>query len=154
MQIKSQRDFCSGLMFVVVGVAFAVGASHYSMGSSVKPGAGYFPLILSLLMAVLGAIVLFKSLTIETEGGDPIGNVAWRPLIAIVGSIAAFGATIEVLGLLVAVPILVLIASLGSAEFRWLSVIVNVLVLTLLAWLVAVYGLKLHVAMWPAFLNR
>ncbi len=75
MKIKSQRDFFSGLMFVAVGVVFAVGATNYSMGSSARPGAGYFPLILSVLMAVLGAIVLFKSLTIETEGGDPIGAV-------------------------------------------------------------------------------
>ena len=79
MKIKSQRDFVSGLMFIVVGVIFAIGATNYSMGSSAKPGAGYFPLILSVIMAILGAIVLFKSLTIETEGGDPIGDIAWRP---------------------------------------------------------------------------
>ena len=60
MKIKSERDFFSGLMFVIVGVVFAIGATNYSMGSSAKPGAGYFPLILSVLMAILGAIVLFK----------------------------------------------------------------------------------------------
>ena len=54
MKIKSQRDFVSGLMFIVVGVIFAVGATNYSMGSSAKPGAGYFPLILSVIMAILG----------------------------------------------------------------------------------------------------
>ena len=36
-------------------------------------------------------MVLFKSLTIETEGGDPIGGIAWQPLLIIVGSIAVFG---------------------------------------------------------------
>jgi Tripartite tricarboxylate transporter TctB family len=154
MQIKSQRDFCSGLLFVVVGVAFAVGASHYSMGSSVNPGAGYFPLILSLMMAILGTIVLFKSLTIETEGGDPIGKVAWRPLVAIVGSVAVFGATVQPLGLMVAVPLVVLITSLASDEFKWLGVIINVVVLSLLAWLVCVHVLKLNVAMWPSALGR
>ena len=81
MRIKSQRDFWSGLMFIVIGVVFAVGATNYSMGSSAKPGAGYFPLILSVIMAILGGIVLFKSMTIESEGGDPVGAFAWRPLI-------------------------------------------------------------------------
>ena len=104
MKIKSQRDFFSGLMFVVVGVVFAVGATNYSMGSSAKPGAGYFPLILSVLMAILGAIVLFKSLTIETEGGDPIGSIAWRPLIVIVVAIAVFGLSITRLGMIVTIP--------------------------------------------------
>jgi hypothetical protein len=151
LKIKSQRDFFSGLMFIVVGVVFAVGATSYSMGSSAKPGAGYFPLILSVLMAILGAIVLFKSLTIETEGGDPIGHIAWRPLIVIVLAIAIFGATINLLGLVLAVPILILISSLAGDEFHWFGVLVNAVVLTLFSWLIFVVGLKLTIPMWPKF---
>jgi hypothetical protein len=71
LKIKSQRDFWSGLMFVVIGAGFAIGATNYSMGTSARPGAGYFPLMLSVIMAILGAIVLFKSLTIESADGDP-----------------------------------------------------------------------------------
>jgi hypothetical protein len=153
VKIKSQRDFFSGLMFVVVGVAFAIGASSYSMGSSAKPGAGYFPLILSVLMAILGAIVLFKSLTIETEGGDPIGAIAWRPLIVIVVAIAVFGATITTLGLVIAVPILILISSLAGDEFSWLGVIVNAALLTLFSWLIFIFGLKLTIPLWPTFIT-
>ena len=142
MKIKSQRDFVSGLMFIVVGVVFAVGATNYSMGTSAKPGAGYFPLILSVLMAILGAVVLFKSLTIETEGGDPIGRIAWRPLIVIVVAIAVFGATINSLGLILAVPLLILISSLAGDEFKWLGVVINSVVLTLFSWLIFVVGLS------------
>ena len=57
MQIKNQRDFWSGLLFIAVGIGFAVGATNYSMGSSARPGPGYFPLILSVIMAILGAVV-------------------------------------------------------------------------------------------------
>ena len=32
MGIKSQRDFFSGLMFMVVGIAFAWGATNYKIG--------------------------------------------------------------------------------------------------------------------------
>ncbi len=153
MKIKSQRDFFSGLMFIIVGVVFAIGATNYSMGSSAKPGAGYFPLILSVLMAILGAIVLFKSLTIETEGGDPIGAIAWRPLIVIVVAIAVFGATINRLGMVIAVPILILITSLAGSEFKWLGVVINAIVLTVFSWLIFVYGLKLTIPLWPSFLG-
>jgi len=152
VKIKSQRDFVSGLMFIVVGIVFAVGATNYSMGTSAKPGAGYFPLILSVLMAILGGIVLFKSLTIETEGGDPIGDIAWRPLIVIVVAIAVFGATINWLGLVIAVPILILISSLAGDEFKWLGVLVNSIVLTLFSWLIFVVGLKLSIPLWPKFI--
>jgi hypothetical protein len=152
VKIKSQRDFFSGLMFLVVGVVFAVGATNYPMGTSARPGAGYFPLILSVLMAILGAVVLFKSLTIETEGGDRIGAIAWRPLIVIVVAIAVFGASINRLGLVLAVPILIMIASLAGDEFKWLGVIVNAVVLTAFSWLIFVYGLKLTIPMWPSFI--
>ena len=151
MKIKSQRDFFSGLMFVVVGVVFAIGATNYSMGNSARPGAGYFPLMLSVILSILGAIVMFKALTIETEGGDPIGAIAWRPLIVIVVAIAVFGATINSLGLILAVPLLILISSLAGDEFKWLGVVINSVVLTLFSWLIFVYGLKLTIPLWPKF---
>jgi hypothetical protein len=153
LKIKSQRDFLSGLMFLIVGVVFAVGATNYSMGSSARPGAGYFPLILSVIMAVLGCIVLFKSLTIETEGGDPVGDIAWRPLLVIVASIAVFGWTLPLLGMLAAVPILIVMVSFAGAEFKWTGVIVNSVVLTAFAWFVFVWGLKLTIPLLPSFIK-
>jgi hypothetical protein len=139
-------------MFTVVGIGFAVGATNYSMGASARPGPGYFPLLLSVILAILGGIVLFKSLTIESEGGDPIGSIAWRPLIVIVLGIAFFGAALPRLGLVITVPILILISSLAGDEFKWKGVIINAIVLTVFSWLIFVAGLKLTIPMWPTFL--
>ena len=69
MNIKSQKDFFSGVMFCVVGGAFAFGATKYSIGQGARMGPGYFPLLLGVILAILGAIILFKSLVVETEGG-------------------------------------------------------------------------------------
>ena len=153
LKIKSQRDFFSGLMFVVVGVVFAVGATNYSMGTSARPGAGYFPLMLSVIMAILGAIVLFKSLTIESPGGDPVGGIAWKPLLIIVVAIAVFGILLERLGLFITVPILIIISSLAGDEFRWRGVIASAIILTLGSWAVFILGLKLTIPLWPRFLQ-
>jgi hypothetical protein len=153
VKIKSQRDFWSGLMFVVVGVVFAVGATNYSMGTSARPGPGYFPLILSILMALLGGFVLFKSLTIEVEGGDPIGDIAWRPLLVIVAAIAVFGAALPRLGLVITVPILILMTSLAGDEFKWKGVLATAVVLTVGSWAIFVLGLKLVIPMWPWFVG-
>ena len=152
MKIKSERDFWSGLMFTVVGIVFAVGATNYSMGSSARPGPGYFPLLLSIILAILGGIVLFKSLTIETEGGDPIGSVAWRPLLVIVVGIAVFGVALPRLGMVITVPILIVISSFAGDEFKWKGVAINAVVLTAFSWLIFVAGLKLTIPLWPAFL--
>ena len=153
MKIKSQRDFVSGLMFIIVGVIFAVGATNYSMGSSAKPGAGYFPLILSVLMAILGAIVLFKSLTIETEGGDPIGDIAWRPLLVIVASIGVFGLALPRLGMFVTIPLLIIMVSFAGDEFSWKGVIATTVVLTIGSWVIFIWGLSLTIPLKPLFMG-
>ena len=111
MKIKSQKDFWSGLMFVVAGLAFAAGATNYSFGSSARPGPGYFPFGLGILLALLGAVVLFTSLSVETERGDPIGPFPWKPLGLIVLSVAVFGAALPVLGMFLALPLLILISA-------------------------------------------
>ena len=63
MKIKSQKDFLSGLMFLVVGGIFAWGATNYSIGTGARMGPGYFPMLLGVLLAILGANFLFAHLT-------------------------------------------------------------------------------------------
>jgi len=153
MKIKSERDFWSGLMFVTVGVVFAVGATNYSMGTAARPGAGYFPMILSVVMALLGAVVLFKSLTIETEGGDLIGAFAWRPLLVIVASISVFGFALPVLGMFVTIPLLIIMVSFAGDEFGWIGVLLNCVVLTAGSWFIFIWGLHLTIPLKPAFMG-
>ncbi|MDN3920677.1 tripartite tricarboxylate transporter TctB family protein [Roseateles violae] len=153
MKIKSQRDFWSGLMFVVVGVAFAWASTSYSFGSSARPGAGYFPFGLGVLLAILGAMVLFKALTIESEGGDPVGAFAWRPLIVMVVSIAVFGLLLPRLGMAITLPILVISSALAGDEFHWKDALINAVVLTVFSWIIFVWGLKLVIPVWPVFIT-
>ena len=153
MKIKSQKDFWSGLMFVATGLAFAWGAQYYSFGSSARPGPGYFPFGLGVLLALLGAFVLFEALTIETDDGDPIGRWAWKPLITICLSIGAFGWLLPHLGMAVALPVLVIVCSLAGDEFKWKDVIINSIVLTVGSWVIFIWGLKLVIPLWPSFIG-
>ena len=153
MRIKSQRDFWAGVMFLVVGVAFAWGSTAYSFGSSARPGPGYFPFGLGVILAILGAIELFKALAIESEGGDPIGGVAWRPLLVIIGSIVVFGAALPRLGMVITLPLLIIIAALAGDEFRWKEAIINSIVLTIASWVIFIWGLGLIIPLWPTFIK-
>lgn len=152
MKIKSEKDFWSGIMFLVVGIVFAVGATNYSMGTSARPGPGYFPLILSVILAILGAIVLFKSLTIETEGGDKIGHIAWRPLLVVVASITVFAVLLPRLGMFLSIPVLIVMVSFAGDEFKWKGVLAAAVVLTIFSWLVFVKGLGLTIPVLPSFI--
>ncbi len=149
MRIKSQRDFWAGLMFVAVGISFAWGAMSYNFGTSAKPGPGYFPFGLGILLAILGAAVLFKALTIETDGGEPVGAFAWRPLVVVIGAVALFGVLLPRLGMIIALPLLVLMASFAGDEFRWRDALINAVVLTVFSWLIFSKGLGLTIPLWP-----
>ncbi len=153
MKIKSQRDFWAGLMFVGVGLAFAWGALEYSFGQSARPGPGYFPFGLGILLALLGALVLFGALTIETDHGDPIGRIAWKPLGIVVGSVVLFGLLLPWLGLVVALPVLVITSAMAGDEFHWGEAVVNAAVLTAGSWFIFVYGLNLTIPVWPKFVG-
>ena len=91
MNIKSQKDFFSGLMFMGVGVAFAWGATTYNVGEGARMGPGYFPLMLGILLTVIGAAITFTALVVEAEGGGKIGKWAWKPLFFIILANVVFG---------------------------------------------------------------
>lgn len=159
MKIKSQRDFFSGLLFVAVGAAFAWGASTYPVGRATRMGPGYFPFVLGVVLAALGALIMFAAMVVETEDGEPVGRWAWKPLVAVVAANFVFGALIggvpaiglPPMGLVAAIAALTGVASLAAGRFAWKESLVIAAVLALACWwlFVVQLGLKLH--LWPAW---
>ncbi len=160
MKIKSQRDFFSGLMFLVIGIAFAWGATKYNVGQAARMGPGYFPLMLGIVLAILGSIILFESLVVETEDGEKIGSIAWRPLGFIVGANVIFGSLlgglpalgIPAMGLTVATYGVVLVAAQAGNQFRLKEVLILGTVLAALSYLAFIKVLKLQFPVWPSFI--
>jgi len=151
VKIKSQKSFWSGLMFVVTGLGFAWGATFYNFGTSARPGPGYFPLGLGVILAGLGALTLFEALTIETDDGEPVGGFAWKPLATILLSVLMFGLLLPRLGMVLTIPVLVMVSSLAGDEFHLRDAIINSVVLTLGSWAIFILGLKLVIPIWPTF---
>lgn len=152
MRARNLEDFWSGLLFAVAGAGFAIGASNYSMGSSVRPGPGYFPLGLGLLLALLGTVITAKSL-IGASAPAPMGPIRWRPLVIVVAAIVAFGLALPRLGMALTLPLLIIVISTASDQFRWREVLLNCLVLTAGSWAVFIKGLQLTIPVWPAFMS-
>ncbi len=160
MNIKSQKDFLSGLMFMGVGVAFAWGASGYTIGDGARMGPGFFPLALGVLLAVLGTAITFKALVVETADGEKIGKLAWKPLFFIISANIVFGAMIgglpsfgvPAMGLIAGIYALTFIASLAGDEFKLKEVVILATLLALLSYLAFIMLLKLQFPVWPVFL--
>ena len=161
MNIKSQKDFFSGLMFMGVGAAFAWGASTYSVGEAARMGPGYFPLMLGALMVLLGAAVTFKSLVVETLGGDKIGPWAWKPLVYIIAANLLFGVLLgglpsiklPAMGLIVGIYALTFVASMAEAGWKFKNTFVLATVLAAGSYVAFVKVLELQFAVWPAFIT-
>lgn len=160
MNIKSQKDFFSGLLFMAMGIAFAWGASAYAVDDGASMGPGYFPLMLGVLMAMLGAIITFKALVVETRDGDKIGSWAWRPLFFIIAGNLVFGLLLGGLpsikfpafGLIAAIYALTLISAMAGEEFKLKEVLVLATVLATMSYLTFIVLLKLQFPVWPEFI--
>lgn len=161
MKIRSHRDFFSGLMFVCVGAAFAIGATNYSIGSGARMGPGYFPLMLGVLLGILGLGVILGALTVDTVDGEPIGRIAWKPLLLIIGANLVFGLMlgglpsigVPAMGLIVAIYALVVVASLAGSSFRMKSALILATILAIGSYLVFILGLSLQFQVWPSFIT-
>ena len=161
MNIKSQKDFFSGLMFMGVGAAFAWGATTYNVGEGARMGPGYFPLMLGVLMAVLGIAITFKSLVVETVGGDKIGKWAWKPLVYIIAANLLFGVflgglpsiKLPAMGLIAGIYVLTFVASMAENGWKVKNTFILATVLAVGSYIAFVLVLKLQFAVWPAFIT-
>jgi len=152
MKIVRQKDFAAGLLYMAVGTAFAVASWGYRMGTASRMGPGYFPFWLGILMAAIGALVLFGALRAHAEP-ETLERWALKPLFVIIASVVVFGLLLTTAGLVVSVIALVIGSSLASQEFTWRATLLNTIVLIGFALIVFVYGLGLQFPVWPAFVG-
>ncbi|MEY4425875.1 MAG: hypothetical protein RL535_173, partial [Pseudomonadota bacterium] len=143
--------------------AFAVGATSYSVGTGARMGPGYFPLILGVCMAILGAVITFKALVLESVdgAGDKVGAFAWKPLFFIITANLVFGIALgglpsiklPAMGLVFGIFALTFISSKAGDEFNFKEVAILALILSVLSYCAFILLLKLQFPVWPAFLT-
>jgi len=161
VKIKSQKDFYAGLMYLIVGGAFGIGALEYNVGTGARMGPGYFPLILGVILAIIGLLISLKATVSGPSDGDPVGKWAWKQVFFILLANFAFGVLlvgvpalgIPGLGLMVAIVALVVIASIAGFTFNIKEVIVLALVLAVGSYVVFVWALNLQFPVWPTFIT-
>ena len=114
--IRSPKDFCAALIYLVIGVGTIVIGRDYQMGTAFKMGPAYFPTLLAGLLSFIGLISLIRSFL---QKGEPIPAFAWKPLLLITAATVVFGLLVRGAGLIIALPLFVLMTSFASVKFRW-----------------------------------
>ncbi len=161
MKIKSQKDFLSGLMFTCVGMAFAIGATNYNIGSGARMGPGYFPLVLGTLLAIGGGVVMLGAIASGPSDGAPVGKIAWKPLVLVIGANLLFGLLlgglptmgVPALGLMVAIYALVVMSSMAGPRFSLKSALILATLLAVGSYVTFIIGLSLQFQVWPTFIT-
>jgi hypothetical protein len=134
------KDFWSGIMLIAIGVTAVAIARGYPMGTSLRMGPAYFPIMLGGLLALGGIYLVFKGLR-STDLIEPGWSL--RALIVIPLALVVFGFLMERAGFIPALVILILGSAAAGREFRWIEMLLFTAGLTILSVVVFVWGLGL-----------
>ena len=148
---RSLPDVFAGAIFVLIGGAFVVGALSYELGTPLRMGPGYFPLLVGLILAGLGLAVVVKGLV----AGEVLtfGTVPWRAIAVITVALVFFGFTVRRLGFVPTSAVTALLTTLASRRVRPLTAMAVAAGLTLAATLILVVGLQVRIPLWGPWLR-
>jgi hypothetical protein len=146
MRIRSLSDFWCGLLFIAAGIAIAILAQEYRIGTAARMGPGYFPTLLGLLLALLGASLTVPAFVVD---GEPLQQFHMRPLLFVLLSIAAFGIVLAYFGFAAAIVALVMVAGFADPDLRPLQTVGVAAFLVVFSILIFVVLLGLPIQLWP-----
>jgi uncharacterized membrane protein YidH (DUF202 family) len=142
-------DLVAGGIFVALGLAFAIGARSYELGTAFRMGPGYVPFVLGSVLALLGfavvgvGVVRWRQVgTISAE--TPHGSVPWRAIALLTASVIVFGAGVDPLGLVPALLVTTFLAALADRDNSVLASAVIAMGLTVACVLIFVVLLQLR----------
>src|SRR3546814_17020835 len=107
-------DLLAGLIIAAVGGWFLVGAFDYRIGTAVRMGPGYLPMVFGIITLVLGLAIML--LALGRDGKLPLP--APRACLAVLVSIAGFTLVLPRAGLIPAALVAVMIATRGDRDAR------------------------------------
>ena len=147
MRIRAPKDFWSGVMFCGFAAVAVLAAQTYSLGNASKMGPGYFPLALGLVLAVLGIVLVGRSIVLD---GEPVPPIHVLPLAIMTVAVCLFGVMIEPLGLVVSLAVLTVLTAWAGPQFRVAETVALAAVLIAFSVAVFVYALGLPLNIWPS----
>lgn len=145
MKLLTDKDFGAGLLFALAGILGLILTSSFEFGSTAEPGPGFFPLVLSTILLLIGIAVALSALLREA---DPISAMMIRPFILITCAVIAFALCIERFGLMPSVFVAAIVASFARANYGWVHRILAAAGLALFSALLFIGALNLPVALW------
>ena len=150
-RMVARKDVLAGLLFIGVAVFGLWLSRDYPIGTALRMGTGYVPRLLCWLLFGLGVVVLVQGLR-EAQDSRALASAdvsALRPLVFVTASLVIFGLSIERLGLVVSILLLIGVGAVAARGLRPLETLAAALVLLILSWGIFILGLGLTIPVWP-----
>jgi hypothetical protein len=153
LRVLGRKNVLAGLMFIGIGVLGLWLSRNYPIGTALRMGTGYVPRLLCWILMALGAVVLMQGLRDADSARPPEGGALARlwPITVVIMSLVVFGLSLERLGLVVAILLLIGIGSLAARGIKPWEVLLAALGLIVLSWVIFIQGLGLSIPVWPDF---
>jgi len=158
MKVGHPKNFWGGVLFIALGLLFAVIARGipglsllpgYTMGTPARMGPGFFPFYLGVILTLLGVWIALTGMRVHANDPGKVERFHWKPIFWVLASIVVFGLVLKTVGMLIAGMMLVIGASIGSHEFKLKPVLILAVALVVFCALVFVVGLKLPIPLCP-----
>ena len=146
------KDLLAGLIFVGFGLAFGYASLTYEVGHALRMGPGYFPLVLSVIIVALGAIILVQAAAAPPDE-TPIGGAPWLALVLIMGGLIFFGFTVRGLGLVPALFVTTFVSAISSKQTGVVGALFIAAFLTVISVVIFVWSLGLPLRLFGPWLN-
>lgn len=153
LRIRNQKDFAAGVIYLVLGIGFSLGALNYRMGDPSRMGPGFFPFWVGVLLALAGVATGAAAMRLTAER-DTLKRPEIGPMAWILGAVVLYGLLLKPLGLVLSLLVLVVVSSRGSHEFTWRATLINAVLLAAFSIGVFIWGIQLQLPLWPAMLDR
>ena len=144
--VRAPQDLAAGLLIAGFGLIALWLGRDWPTGTLAYVQSGFFPRMIGLLMVLAGAVVAGRSLLLH---GAALSSWGWRPLVGVTAAVLAFAGTVETLGLVPAVLILVGLGNLAGQPLRPVPLALLGGALALGSVAVFVWGLGLPMKVWP-----
>lgn len=144
-RILLSKNFLSGLLLALAGIAFAYFGSAYHFGTPRSMGAGFLPVVLGCLLAILGGIVIIGALI---NPGPKVSDFPLRPVIVLTIGVVLFGLLLKTIGLFLGLVMLTFVSGLAGKEFKPLFSLILGVVIATASSILFVQLLSLNVPIW------
>lgn len=151
-------DLLAGGVFVLLGLAFAIGGARYDVGSALRMGPGYVPLLLGGILTVLGLVIMAQAFLEGDEHARELADQERRPIpwlraALLVAGVLFFGATVRGLGLAPALFVTTFLAALAGHRTGVVRALVTAVGITVLCLVIFVSLLQLRLPLFGTWLG-